>query len=506
MTDAAVAPTARFPCFSSVTFPAIKAEGMILTNTLACQTYMPHPDGQGDVTWQGNLFGLSAPGGSNVTYAAANVTHSISSLSAFSSITAQLWAGGLPVSTPQAFTPSINYITETVVTQAGIPPANVSTLAVKLTYHQTAMGLAYVRATSAEIAYSFSNAIGIIPLASQVNVGSPTLTVTTPPVALVSQGATAQNLMPLFGQPTASGNLLLAWVFSNSSSPTLDTTCNNPAWFLAETAGGPYGWLSLWTKPVSVANEVAPMFTTSASIPMCQLLEFNGANSIDQVGMSAPGAQNTVPVTASGADSRSGDLVFGVCAWPGANPTPTTITLTGNDGSGASLGLNTANNAITTNQTPWITGWAQAGGAAGPAGDTMTGVLGNFDYGVGIIASFRTISPEASPALELSGFGSFSVIGPSNTILYVEAHVSQYSSTMGMGLSYQLWNGNIAQIDTAKAGTISTSNTNIDIVRFYGATYSQLPNLVLRIYANQGAAATGSTQYVDAASLSVIYQ
>ena len=507
MTNAAIAPIRRFPLTSSVTFPAITAEGMTLTNTLLCQTYMPYPDGQADVIWQGNKFGLSAPAGSYITYAAVTVKHRVSVVSAFSSITAQLWAGGVPVGSPKAFTPSINYITETIVTQVGFPSANVGTLAIRLTYHQAVMGLIYVSHAAADVAYSFANSIGIIPIALNVNVASPVLTVTMPPVSLVSQGSTVQTPLPAFGQPTAAGNLLLAWVFSNSSSPTLEITCNNPTWFLVQVEGGPFAWLTLWAKPVSVSNEVAPIFSTGGSTPLAQLLEFTGANSADQVGIGVETVDpRVVIVTNSGADSRSGDLVFGVCAWPGANPTPATITLTGNDGSGAALALNTSNNASTSLQIPWMTGWAQAGGAAGPGGDTMIGSLSEFDFGIGVIASFRTTLPEAAPALEISDFGSFNAIGPSNIIVSVKATISQYSTSLGMTISYQLWNGSIAQIGTTQPGITSTSSSHVDTVTFTGATYSELPNLVLRVYANQGAATTGAIQYVDAASLSVIYK
>lgn len=506
MTNATVAPLARFPCTSAVKFPVITAEGMRLTNTLSCQTYMPYPDGQADIIWQGNKFGLSAPAGSNVTYAGVTVTHRVSNVPAYSSITAQLWAGGVPVGAPVAFTPSITYITETVATQAGFPPAGVSTLAVKLTYHQAAMGLVYIEQASAKVAYSFASSIGTVAIAGTTTIAAPTITVTTLPVNLVSQGTSGQNLTPAFGQPTAAGNLLLAWVSSNSSSATLDTTCSNPAWSLVEYTGGAFAWLTLWIKPVSITNEVAPNFSTGATTPMSQLLEFSGANVIDQVGVGIATNPQIVISANSGSDTRSGDLVFSVCIWPGANFTPVTMSLTGNDGSGAALALNTASNAITTGQTPWITGWAQAGGAAGPNGDTTTGTVSIFDAGRGIMASFRTMLPEASPALEISGFGLFSNVHQSNTIISVQAVITQHSSSLSMSPpSYQLWNGSNAQIGSTQTGTTSTSSVHTDTVTFTGAVYSQLPNLVLRIYADQNAALTGAVQYIDAASLSILY-
>jgi hypothetical protein len=508
MTDAAVAPKARFPLFSAMTPPAITAGPMTQTVTMALQTYMPYPDGEGDVIWQGTEFGMSAPAGSNITYAASTVTHRVSNPASFSSITAQIYAAGVPVGTPVAFTPSNTYITETVVTRAGFPPAGVASLAVQLTWHQTAMGMAYVNWASAQVAYSFADSIGIETIATQVAIGLPVITVTTPPVSLVSQGAAVTNLAPAFGQPTAAGNLLLGWVFSNSQSTGLDVTVSDPSWSLVQYMGGPFAWLSLWAKMVSSAGETAPSFSTSASTPMCQLLEFTGANATDRSGIGVePADPRIVTATASGPDSRSGDLVFGICAWPGANPTPAAITMTGTGGDSTALTLSTVNNSATTNQIPWATGWAQAGAAAGPAGDAVTGTLSIFDFGEALIASFKTTLPETAPALELSGFGTFPPISAGNTITLVEAAVSQHASSPGMTApAYQLWNGSTAQIGATQTGTVSTNPANIDLVTFAGATFAELPNLVLRIYAGQGAAGTGATQYVDAASLAVIYQ
>lgn len=304
MTDAAIAPRARFPCTSAMTPPVITAGPMTQTVTAALQTYMPWPDGEGDVVWQGTEFGMSAPAGSNVTYAAATVTHRVSNSASFSSVTAQLYAAGVPVGAPVAFTLSNTYITETIVTQAGFPPAGVASLAIQLTWHQTAMGMSYVNWASAQVAYSFADSVGIIPITTKVAVGLPVIAVTTPPVALVSQGAAVTNLAPLFGQPTTAGDLLLAWVFSNSSSATLDVTISDPTWSLMAHMGGAFAWLTLWAKPVSLANEVAPTFSTGASTPMCQLLEFSGANSTDQTGVGVePADPRIVTITNAGPDT-----------------------------------------------------------------------------------------------------------------------------------------------------------------------------------------------------------
>ena len=95
-----VTPVARFPCIASFDFPVVTASTLELGAQTGLQTYMPYPDAMGDVTWQGAQFGLSAPAGANITDVQITVTHRISNALAFDQVTAQVWAGDVPVGAP----------------------------------------------------------------------------------------------------------------------------------------------------------------------------------------------------------------------------------------------------------------------------------------------------------------------------------------------------------------------------------------------------------------------
>lgn len=393
---------------ATITPPALTAGGMHLLPWTPTQIYMPHPDGMGDVTWQGAQFGFSAAAGANITYAGITVTHRVSDVNAYDLITAQIYASGSPVGTPATFTPSTTYITETVSVTGGITQAALPTLAVQVTFHQVAMGMAYVHQAYAAVNYSFADSVGIITVAGTCTMTAPTVTVHPPHVTLVGAGTAGQNLSPVFAQPTTAGNMLLAWVFSNSSVSTFDTTCNDPSWTLVRYNGGAFAWISLWQKTRCKRAETPPQFTTGASTPLTQLLEFSGVTALDQAGIGTTGSDPRVTtLTTASRDTRSGDLVFGVCVWPGANPTPATVTLTGTDSSGTTLTLNKSDNSATAGQIPWATGWAQASAPAGPGQDTITGSVNIFDFGDGIIASFWVNDP-VRPAPALYAMSRFS--------------------------------------------------------------------------------------------------
>ena len=116
------------------------------------------------------------------------------------------------------------------------------------------------------------------------------------------------------------------------------------------------------------------------------------------------------------------------------------------------------------------------------------------------------VYPETSPALELSGFGTFSDVGASDTIEHVTVTVAQFQSSAPVGPpAVQLWDGASAQIGATQTGTDTTSSANVDTFTFTGVSVSQLPTLRVRIYANSGTAAAGATQSVDAVSVTVSY-
>ncbi len=391
MAGATVAPLARFPLSVTFTYPAITNGGMHLGTQPGYQTYMPYPDGQGDVIWQGTQFGLSAPAGANVWRIQVTVTHRVSSTTAYPLVTGQLYAGGVPIGSPVALTPSITLITETITYTAGIPPANLSSLALQVKFHSAAMGLAYVHQASATASYSFASAAGIITIAGKTSVPAPQITVHNPVAYLVSAGTSVNSLTPAFGQRTTQGNLLIAWTFSNSGSATFDTTCSNPNWVLIGTSGGAFGWRAMWYRNNCQRGEAPPVFTSPATFPMSQLAEFGNARGLDRSGTVASPAVSNFTVTAAAPDTKSGNLVVACLIWSGANMTPVTSGASGTDSSGAPLNLGIISNAATTGQLPAIIYYAQASPPAGPGADAISGTLNVFDAGGGVVASFFAV-------------------------------------------------------------------------------------------------------------------
>jgi len=114
--------------------------------------------------------------------------------------------------------------------------------------------------------------------------------------------------------------------------------------------------------------------------------------------------------------------------------------------------------------------------------------------------------PETSPALEVSGFGSFAGIDSTSIINSVTVSIGEFQSTSAMGAcTFQLWDAGTAQIGTTQTGTASTSSSNVSTATFTGVSYSQLATLRVRIFGHQGTASAGATESVDYVSLTVNY-
>jgi hypothetical protein len=149
-----------------------------------------------------------------------------------------------------------------------------------------------------------------------------------------------------------------------------------------------------------------------------------------------------------------------------------------------------------------------AGLASGSAGATPPGLAGTAAAGVASAAgtafdagtSGTTIT---SPALTVSGFGSFPQIPPGSAIAAVVANITWFGSDAAIGApSYQLWDGTHAQIGTTQRGIASVS-PHADSVVFTGAVYAQLATLQLQVYASSQNGNSGATASFDAVSLSV---
>lgn len=404
MTDANVVLYTRIAGRESFGYPAVNADGLTMgaSLTIAAPCYIQNASGQGDLTWSGAEFGLTAPtsGGQtpNVWLVSVTLTHCVSSVSDFSAITAQLYDGSTPVGNPASFTLSVPFVTDTITLTTGFPAADLADLALQVTWHAIQPGLAFVSHAYAEASYSYPSAVGIITTdpAAVIPQAAPTV---VPPVArLVSAGPGSFTLSPSFGRPTTAGNLLVAWVSANSPSSTFDVSTTAPGWLLAGVAGQPFNWESMWYKPGCGHAESPPVFTSAsgqATAPQSGLMEFTGARYLDQAG--GVTGTTSMALAAASSDTASGDLIVAFATWGTSSPGPAAITMTGTDSSGATLPLSVSSNASSTGDQFWVTGWAQASTGAGPGVDTVTAGIGMFGGGGGIVASFKALTVTATP-------------------------------------------------------------------------------------------------------------
>lgn len=369
--------------------------------SFTCTSYMPHPAGQGDITWKGNLFGFPAPAaGAQVQRIAVTVTHRVSDVAAFSGVTAQVYAGASPVGSPASLTLSATNISDTFTVTTGYAAAQLPDLAVRVNWHAVAPGLAYITSAYAQASYSFPASITGFTIDPVAAFPQATPNVGLPPVALVSAGAVSASLSPSFGQPTTAGDLLVAWVSSNSGSATFDTAVTGAGWLLAGFTGTAFEWNSLWYKPGCSRAESPPVFSSTggqATSPLSGLLEFRNARYLDQVAGTT--ATQSLTFAPASADTASGDLVFAFAAWGTSSAGPASITMTGTDSSGAALPLSVSDNAASAGHQFWVTGWAQAGQPFGPVTDSVTAGIGMFGNGGGVLASFKAFSAAGSQGL-----------------------------------------------------------------------------------------------------------
>lgn len=127
------------------------------------------------------------------------------------------------------------------------------------------------------------------------------------------------TVSPLFGQATAAGNLLVAWVTSATGAPTTAAA----GWVQSATSGSQNGqFATVWNKPNCGAGEAAPTFTCAGgtSEMLAQLAEFTGgalAAPTEQSGSTFTPISPTafVKITATAADAAFGDLILTATRW-----------------------------------------------------------------------------------------------------------------------------------------------------------------------------------------------
>lgn len=222
-------------------------------------------------------------------------------------------------------------------------------------------------------------------------------------ISLVSSGTVDYGgLAPTFGQSTTAGNLLIAWLNSNSGNATDPFVLSTGSgWFKAATGGANFGWSSIWYKPDCDAGETDPVWSASGGASQASMLaEFSGAatsSPVDQIGSGATGGP-TETDTCTAADTAAGDLIVFCVNYNGGSGS-TTIGVTMKDSDGNSVSPTTNDNPTDTTGWKYVFSWGLAGATLGASGDTATSQLGVFSGGGCILASFLA-SGGTSPTVD----------------------------------------------------------------------------------------------------------
>jgi hypothetical protein len=219
----------------------------------------------------------------------------------------------------------------------------------------------------------------------------------------VSVGALHENGTPAFGQPTTAGNLLLAWVATNSSSATFDTSVTGAGWVQAGHGGTASGWASIWYKPNCGNGESPPTFSSGGSSIWSQLGEFSGAAAASPLDQTATGADAQYwGATFPAYDTTGGELATAISYWNGSNTGGTvTVAQAGNrqyqfiDNNGGTITGTLTSAANTFGQYA-----ATLFGVAGNPGSvphTIRFALTVQAAGRGVAATFKPASPPSAP-------------------------------------------------------------------------------------------------------------
>jgi hypothetical protein len=204
---------------------------------------------------------------------------------------------------------------------------------------------------------------------------------------------------PAFGQATTAGNLLAAWMFSNSSSGTNPFSTSATGWTLATTGGGAFAWTAIYYRANCGAGETPPTFNTGGTFGYVGLAEFSGGATASPLDQSV-GINGSPPGTATNpaADAAGGDLILLCVGWNGGNPGPTTITTAMTDSTGASVTPAQSDNHTSSGSVFYDFAWGFAGSSHGASADTAAGTLGVFSGGGAALASFKPASGVAHTA------------------------------------------------------------------------------------------------------------
>lgn len=212
----------------------------------------------------------------------------------------------------------------------------------------------------------------------------------------LNTGSTSSS--PSFGQETAEGNHLVAFVMCNSSgdnetAPNISTSAEG--WHKRIQWGGQYNYAAIFYKADCGADETAPTFSADAysSYTAALLSEFSDVSTTvsefspqDQIGhhYGFPSA-----CTADSGDSAASDLIVSLSCWNGTNAvTGLYAQITGSQGSNLTTNVLSSNNTSTAPQH--VIAWAVNDSSLG---SNANGLSAGFSSGydnlpVNLLASF----------------------------------------------------------------------------------------------------------------------
>lgn len=222
--------------------------------------------------------------------------------------------------------------------------------------------------------------------------------------ALVKAGTVATgttSVAPAFGQATASGHLLIAWVVADVAGPN-KISCSDPSWNKAVDGilGSFNGCTEVWYKPNSGASETAPSFSAiTATTMFAAFAEFSGGATsapVDQTN-AARSTVSSSPATAtnSAADVALGELLVSCGFWQLSKAGTCTTVDTYNNGATPTTNLN---NDATSTAFHYRFAWGTTTGNSAADQDSQTNSSSRINQGFVSIASFK-LPAAATPSL-----------------------------------------------------------------------------------------------------------
>ena len=194
----------------------------------------------------------------------------------------------------RAFTLSSTQVTETITLTTGSPAADVPDLAVRMVWHQTAVGYATVQHSYAEISYSYSDSVGSLTIDPAASIPAPQVSVAPfRPPAGVRRDYRVQ-LHPVVRPPTTAGDLLLGVGVLQLPVRYFRHHLLGPV-LVAGRVHGCAVRVEVAVVQTPAGRGDRPRFRHRATEPLSQLLEFSGVYALDQVagGNGTPGMRPT---------------------------------------------------------------------------------------------------------------------------------------------------------------------------------------------------------------------